>query len=462
MTVRLLLLVWMVLGACNAFAAEYTLADLFRLALERSERVKISAEDLYIAERTRDKALAVLVPKLIGTGGYASYRDHEISDTGSVTQPKYNTSFTIRADQSMSLSLREITAFNVARDGIEKSRQDLGNVKESYLLSVSNAYYDYLRALRHYQVSQADVARLTKHRDAAASRLKVGEVTKTALLRAEAELSGAQSDLVKAENGVKFTRAVLARVVGLDEEFTVREKIDPLPRFQDGTLRETLDRELADVVEGCTPMTVDCLRDVGFRERWELKSLYVQRRMAQGQVKYSRGSYWPTLTAEGAYTSRNENPDTGGLVRDSLYGGLRLSIPIFEGGLRVAEVREALAKERQVEYAIVDQKKTIAVETESAYLDFMTQKGIFKSTEDELIFSRDNYNAVSRQFDFGLANSVDVMDANTLLVRAQRQLIDAVYNYQLAALRVKRATGTLLKWAGMMETGPGGGERKGR
>lgn len=459
---RYILWICIIFGACEGFAAEYTLADFYRLALERSEKVKISAEDLYIAERTKDKALAVLVPKLVGVGGYTSYRDSEVSDTGSLTQPKYGTSFTIRADQSMSLSGREITAFRVARDGIEKSRQDLAAVKEAYLLTVSNAYYDHLRALRHYQVSQADVTRLTKHRDAAASRLKVGEVTKTALLRAEAELSGAQSDLVKAENGVKFTRAVLARVVGLDEEFTIKEKIDPLPRFQDGTLRETLDRELADVVEGCMPMTVDCLRDVGFRERWELKSLYVQKRIAEGQVKYTRGAYWPTLTAEGSYSSKHENPETGGLVRDSLYGGLRLTIPVFEGGLRVAEVKEALAKERQVDYAIVDQKKTIAVETESAYLDFMTQKGIFKSTEDELVFSRDNYNAVSRQFDFGLANSVDVMDANTLLVRAQRQLIDAVYNYQLAALRVKRATGTLLRWAGLEESGPGSNAGKGR
>ena len=44
-----------------------------------------------------------------------------------------------------------------------------------------------------------NVGRLTKHRDAASVRLKVGEVTKTALLRAEAELSGAQSEEIKAK-----------------------------------------------------------------------------------------------------------------------------------------------------------------------------------------------------------------------------------------------------------------------
>jgi outer membrane protein len=52
---------------------------------------------------------------------------------------------------------------------------------------------------------------------------------------------------------------------------------------------------------------------------------------------------------------------------------------------------------------------------------------------------------VSKQFKHGLANSVDVMDANTLLVTAERELINAKYNYQFAILKLKHATGTLLK-----------------
>lgn len=63
----------------------------------------------------------------------------------------------------------------------------------------------------------------------------------------------------------------------------------------------------------------------------------------------------------------------------------------------------------------------------------------------QLTFAEDNYKAVSKQFEFGLANSIDVMDANTLLVTAERQLTDSRYNYKLSDLRLKRATGMLLK-----------------
>ena len=94
-------------------------------------------------------------------------------------------------------------------------------MKEQYILSVTNAYYDVLKASRLVEIQRQNVERLTKHRDAASIRLKIGEVTKTAVLRAEAELSGARSDLVKAQNLLKFTKAVLKRIVGLEDEFDI-------------------------------------------------------------------------------------------------------------------------------------------------------------------------------------------------------------------------------------------------
>ena len=90
-------------------------------------------------------------------------------------------------------------------------------------------------------------------------------------------------------------------------------------------------------------------------------------------------------------------------------------------------------------------KKGIGIEVQTAYLDLVTQKGILQFLDDQVAFARDNYQAVARQFDFGLSNSLDVLDANTLLVSAETKVVSAVYNYRLALLRMKKATGTLLR-----------------
>jgi outer membrane protein len=167
--------------------------------------------------------------------------------------------------------------------------------------------------------------------------------------------------------------------------------------------------------------------------------------MAEEQVQFTKGAYWPTLSLTGVYAKSDQSPETPSLVKESTYGLVTLNFPFFEGGLRNAEVKEARAKERQSALIYEDYKKSIGVEVQFAYLDLVTQKGILKFLEDQLVYARDNYNAVAKQFEFGLSQSLDVMDANALLVTSERDLAAAVYNYQVAILRMKKATGTFLK-----------------
>jgi outer membrane protein len=430
------------LSACtNVFAAKYTLDELYKIALERSERLKISEEDVFIAEKNKDKALSLLFPKLSGLGTYTGYEDRKISDSGSLVQPFESTSWSVHLDQTLSTSGRELTALKMAKDNIEKNKMDLFSVKEAYMLLVANAYYDVLKAARFVEISQANIVRLIKYRDAASTRLKVGEVTKTAVLRAEAELSGAQSDLVKAENLFSSTKAVLQRTVGLERDFGLYDIHKQTPSdYKNSGSENNNPLNLQ-----CASLYLECLKDIAYSERSELKSSTLQKNIAERQVQYTRGAHWPTLSLEGVFIAKHETPEAGSTIRDNLYGGIRLTFPFFEGGLRHAETQEAMAKQRQAEYALSDIKKSISVEVENTYLDYVAQKKILKSTGDQVIFARDNYNAVSKQFDFGLAQSIDVIDANNVLATAETQFIQALYNFQQSIIRLKRVTGTLLK-----------------
>jgi outer membrane protein len=112
-------------------------------------------------------------------------------------------------------------------------------------------------------------------------------------------------------------------------------------------------------------------------------------------------------------------------------------------------VQEAKARERQASLYYEDLKKAIEIEVQTAYLELVTQKGTLLFLNDQMVFARDNYRAVARQFEFGLSNSLDVLDANTLLVSAERKVASAIYNYQLALLRMEKATGTLLATVGV-------------
>ncbi len=418
----------------GVLAARYTLADFYRLALQNAERIKISEENLVIAETGKEKAMALLYPKLTGFSTYTRWEDEKYGAgsrigpytlPGSLIQPRETGTWGMRIDESLSLSGRELTALAISRENIRKSALDLDAAREEYLLNVAQAYYGVLKAVKNLEIADANVERLTTYRDAASKRLKVGEVTKTVLLRAEAELSGAQSDRMAVVNSLELARAQLRRIAAVQEDF-----------------------EVADAGETETEMEIPSLetfQETALSERADLRGLEIQKRIAEDQVRFARGAYWPNLSLTGGYIRTEQSPETSSLNREGINAGAALNFPFFEGGLRVAEVKEAKARERQSRLLYEDLKKAIAVEVQSARLDLVTQKSILKFLVDQRAFARENYKAVNRQFEFGLAQSIDVIDANTLLVSAEQKVAEAGYTYQMSILRAKKATGVLLK-----------------
>jgi outer membrane protein len=411
----------------SVHAREYDLVDLYMITLDQSERIRISKEDVVFAEQGKNVARSALLPRLSAFGTYTRYSADKSVGFGSsnvLIQPEGAASWGVGVEQLFSLGGKEIIGYTISKNEIKKSNHDLEVEKENDLFMVASSFYEYLKAKKALEIALANRVRLERHRDDAALRLKVGEVTKTDLLRAEAELSGAQSDLVRAENVVKFDKVFLARVVGITGEFDVRE---PDPRQEP------------------PEPSLPALMETAFRERSELKSSELRSRIAEDRTAMAKSSYWPTISVSGGYAGQTQNPSLPFAVNDSLWAGATLNLPIFEGGLRKAEVEQAETRSRQTRLLDDDLRKTIAVEVENAWLDYRTQRGVLQSLRDQLDFARDNFNSVSKQYTFGLASSIDVIDANTLLLTAERQLADADLNCRLSLVRIQRATGLLLR-----------------
>lgn len=410
-------------AALPVSAEEYTLSDLYGIALLRSERIEISRENVAFAELEKDRAIAALIPRLTAFGNYQRYTRDKYNDNNILIQPDTAQQRGVRMDQTFSLSLREFTVLSEARKDILRAGFDLAYVKEGYLLQVGQAYYNVLMARKGLDIAQSNLARVTRYRDAALTRLKVGEITKTVLLRAESELSGAKSDLVRARNTLALTETALSRLVGIAPGFSLKE--EPFRDVQVAPLPE--------------------LKDTALSQRADLKSLGYQVKIAGQEVSYAKGAYWPNISIAGVYQKTGQDPEPSTLNRDSTYGALLFSFPFFEGGLRRAEVQEAKVRERQAILAYEDRKKTVDLEVESAYLELITSRGTIEFLQDQVAFAQDNHRAVTRQFDNGLASSIDVIDANNLLVSSEQQLAEARYSYQTSILAVEQATGTFMK-----------------
>jgi outer membrane protein len=398
----------------------YSIVDLCRKALGTAEQIKLAENDLVIATEEKRRALSVLMPRATAFGSYITYRDPD-------TKNPDQTSRGVRLNQSFTLNGKELIALRITKDGIDQSQWILEAVKNNYVFEVASTYFQILSSRRSLEIAQADVERLEKHRNSVNERLKVGDVTKTALYRAEAELSRARTELVRSKNDLSLVRASLQNLVTIKDDFMLREG----------------------GADYFTPFvySFDELKQDALEKRAEILAAQTALKITKKTVKYQKSAYWPTLDLEGGYSharSEFDEPISDTSTTEDSSIGATLTFTLFDGGLRDADIRQARADEQKAIHTLESEKKRILLQAKQAWLNYETSISVQSTLKDELKSARENFNAVTMQFAYGMADSVDMMDANTLLVTAQRQLSDADYGHSLAILAVMVARGDIV------------------
>lgn len=386
--------------------AHYTLNELCRAANENAEQIKIAEQDVMIARQEKQRARSVLIPRATAFGSYNRYKD-----TG-VFSPN-TASAGIRLNQSFTLNGRELIAYDVAKKGIETNAYTLEALRSSYLLEVALAYFDALEAKRMLEIAQADVERLQTHKQAVEEKLRVGSVTRTDLFRAEAELSRAKSDQETAQNGVVQTRAYIVRITGIDTKFSISDT--------DIQKKDPIEPSLAQI------------QSQALANRFEIKSARKNLEITDQTIQYEKGEYWPQLNLETGYRKSDVSYGSSiigmntGSNNEEAYALAELQFTLFDGGLRNAQIRQAEAKRNQANQMLNQARNDIILETRVAFSEYETAQKTLINLADELTSARENYQAVQMQYQYGMANIVDMMDANTLLVQSERRISNARY-----------------------------------
>ncbi|MDD5168693.1 MAG: TolC family protein, partial [Syntrophales bacterium] len=163
-------LFYMLTVSCgNALAEEYGLNDLYRIALEKSEKIKYSEQNRFIAEEGKNKKLSVLMPRLSAYGSYTDFTESKKSDDivlnrnpllvfpGTVIQPDYMGQWGVRLDQAITIDGKEYKDFKISKDNIAKQEKDIFAVKEDYMMTVATNYYEVLRSKKALDIADATV-----------------------------------------------------------------------------------------------------------------------------------------------------------------------------------------------------------------------------------------------------------------------------------------------------------------
>lgn len=411
----------------DALAAErvYTLQDAYSQSLLTNERIKISEEDVAQSVNRIEQARSYLLPRVTASGGYTRY-DKTLPPNGGpfLFQPYEQSQAVVEVSQPLYTGGRTLAAYRTAKTLSETSRKQLSTAQQDMLLNTAAAYYGVLKAEHLVKVSQDSLARMEEYkkvteRVASTRRTKA---TISDLLRARTLVSQAGIVVTTAVDGLKISRQRLNLITRLPVDALLAE-----PQTL-GPPAESLDR----------------LKEIALESRDDYASARLNVKAAQENITIVRGGHYPQLSAVGGMQYTDSYPATA-IDATVYYAGLRLRIPLFEGGLMSAEISEARSKFRQSELALEELRRNIETEVYEAYVNMQTQTTVLETTKTQNNDAKENFDAVTRLFREGLVTSLAVIDAQQALFVAERELVNAMYDQQFAILRLKRSLGLLEK-----------------
>ena len=174
----------------------------------------------------------------------------------------------------------------------------------------------------------------------------------------------------------------------------------------------------------------------------ELRQLQARLESARLDVEKARAGHLPTLDAV-AQWSRSDSesvtsPSTRYLNRTV---GVQLNVPLYSGGGVSASVKQAVAEQQRAEEDLRNERENVEVQVQKNYLLVANGAARVQAYRRAAESSQVAYNGAVRAQEAGMGTTADVLDAQTRLFAARRDLAFARYDYLAARLRLKANAG---------------------
>lgn len=394
------------------------------IALERHPQLSAAKSTVRASESRIGQAVAAYLPQINASGSYSKIKtpsgsistsDSASIVSGSRKHDQYSGSIT--ASQLLYDFGKTPNQIWIQKYGAEAARGDLGGTQGTLILTVRQAYYGLLAAQRSRDIAKEVVIQFEQHLQQAQGFYEVGTKPKFDVIKAQADLSTAKLNLIRAENALRIAKVTLNNAMGL-------------PDAPDYTIEDSLD-----VVKKELPLAAAV--ELANRNRPELLAAQSRVKAADEQVSFAYKGFFPSISATGSYNRSGQDffPPEG------WNAGVTMTWGLFNGFQTVHQVKEAKANLDTARSNHELLKQNVLLEVQQAYLQLLQAKESIPTAEIGVQQATENLEIANGRYNAGVGNPIEVTDAQITYVNAKNAYTQALYDYQVAAASLERAIG---------------------
>ena len=289
------------------------------------------------------------------------------------------------------------------------------------VLAVGSAYLQVLADQTNLTNAQAQERAAKTLFDQASQRRKAGVGTSLDELRAQVEYQQREQATIAADNQLAKDTIQLNRIMGIPAGQKL-ELTDAAPFA-----------ELAD-------MDLDRAKETAYRHRKDFLSLRAQIQVADRELRAVRYQRLPTVAFNGFYGVLGE---TTGLYHGVFTAQGSLKFPIFREAAQRGEEDEVNAQLTALHQRESDLRVAIDAQIRASMLDVESANQLVKVAQSNVGLAQQELSDERDRFTAGVEDNLAVVDAQATVTSAESQLVQALYQYNVAKLNLARNTGVV-------------------
>ncbi len=398
------------------------------VAPEGSARIQVAGETVKQAQSRSAQARGALLPDLSSSFSYANQTRNLAAMGIKFTVPgfqfpslagPFNTMDARVSGTQTILDISALRRFQASKAGVAAAKSDFNAATEQVAANVARAYVGAVRADADVETAEANLKLAGAVLQQAENQKQAGTGTGIDVTRSRVQMANTRQRLLVAQNARRAGRLQLLRAMGLrlDTELELTDRLQYVP---------------VDAV------TLEQARTAAMKARPDYQSQQERESNARLAASATKLERLPSIAAVADYGSSGTG--LGNALPTRTYG-ISLRLPIFDGGRRDARRAESESVYRAEKVRTGDMKDQIELDVRLALDRLHSAEEQVQVAREGLDLAASELAQAQRRYEAGVANSLEVTDAQTRLERARDNQTDALCNHSLARVDLAQSLG---------------------
>lgn len=339
---------------------------------------------------------------------------------------KYNSTASIQLQQLL-FDGQVFIGLQARATSLEWRKKSAEVTEEAIKTNIYKIYYQLVVSKTQIALLDANINRLNKLDHDTRELYKNGFAEKLDLDKIAVQVANLQTEKTKALNNIDIGYLGLKTLMGMP----IKDSLVLTDKITDDQIKEDFTNDSS----------------YQYSDRKEFQYLQLAKKLNEFNIKRYKLSYFPTLSLTGAYSKnaqRNEFDFFGkGDWFTTSYVGLNISIPIFDGFAKDSRIKKSRMELTQTNNQIDNLQLSIDNEVAQARINFRSAISTMNYQKKNMDLAEDVYNQTKKKYEIGSGSNTEITSAQTDLVTAQTNYINALYTAIIAKVDYLKAIGKL-------------------